>query len=389
MADFFWENENWEGGDKDLRKLAKGPFQRPFPFMPTKPGLYVIRGPRQVGKSTWLKSILSHHRKNKRKCFYFSSEELVDFRELYELLKSVQDRDVILIDEISFVLEWWRAVKKFIDSGFDNILVVTGSHSYDLKRGLDFMPGRWGAGGESHLLPMDFNEFLAARRQAGWSTSNWQGELSIYFRVGGFPTAVVEGGANGHFPQKSLETYGRWLLGDTLKLGKQELYLKQILGQIALTTQSPLSLQKLAQRTQMGSHHTAQEYISLLEHCFALKTLYAVDPNTAMLKIRSERKYYFTDPLLFWLALSWNGLKVEDPLPAIAELTAHEHLSRRFLGFGYLKTKDGEIDFYQPRQWAIEVKWAPIALHLSEANKKSVVPLKMVWTQQNFLKEFP
>ncbi len=48
---FFWEKPNWELEDPHLRKMAAMPFQRSFPFIPEAPGLYILRGPRQIGKT--------------------------------------------------------------------------------------------------------------------------------------------------------------------------------------------------------------------------------------------------------------------------------------------------------------------------------------------------
>lgn len=106
-------------------------------------------------------------------------------------------------------------------------------------------------------------------------------ELEAYFRVGGFPMAVAEGGPKAVRPAKAMATYWSGLAGDTAKLGKQEPLLREIMIQIAVCLQTPFSFQTLAKKTSIGSHNTVQEYVSILESCFALKTLYAIDPETA------------------------------------------------------------------------------------------------------------
>jgi predicted AAA+ superfamily ATPase len=132
-------------------------------------------------------------------------------QELGEFLKSLRDHDVVLLDEVSFVKDWDRAVKHAVDSGYPRMLVVTGSHAHDLKRGVDRMPGRFDGGGEFSLLPMSFEEFQQARRDAGWVGDDRLAELRTYFRVGGFPTAVAEAGAEGKRPKKAISTYWRLL----------------------------------------------------------------------------------------------------------------------------------------------------------------------------------
>ena len=387
--DLFWEQAGWEEKDRHLSFLKKMPFERKFPFIPTAPGLYVIRGPRQIGKSSWLKSILHHYTELNSSCFYLSCEELDSYKELSEILRSVASRAVILLDEITFVKDWDRSVKHFIDSGFNGILVITGSHVHDLKTGADRMPGRFDGGGEFYLFPMDFHEFRAVRKQAGWSQSKLE-DLQCYFRVGGFPIAVAEAGKLGKVPLKALQTYWKWLLGDVVRLGKQEAYLSEILIQVALTMQTPISYQGLAQKTRLGSHNTIQEYLSVLESCFAVRTLPAIDISTGAFRIKKNRKLYFTDPLIYWLALDLGNETVKDfSYSKLAEMCAHEYLARSNKRFGYFSADTGEIDFVSPKKWAIEVKWSPVATNLSKAYLAHVAPYKTVWTQESIFENMP
>lgn len=182
---------------------------------------------------------------NPKEAFYLSCENISEFKELHEVLKANLDRKILLIDEITFVDQWWRPIKSILDTHDDIRIVVTGSHAHDVKKGMDQMPGRWGNGGDFELLPMDYFEFSEMRKVAGWPRLEFDKELELYFRVGGFPTALAESGAEGKNPISSQEVYRRWLLGDILKLGKSETYLREILGQIALTTTSTISLQKI------------------------------------------------------------------------------------------------------------------------------------------------
>ena len=286
--EIFWESDGWEASDKHLKQLSKLPFTRNFPFIPKKKGLYIIRGPRQIGKSSWLKTILSHYTQIKEPAFYLSCENISDFRELAEILKSVRDRKVVLLDEINYIEGWDRAIKHEVDSGHTNILLITGSHAYDLKKGADRMPGRFDHGGEFYLLPMQFDEFQEMRRQAGIISSNRLEELEAYFRIGGFPTALAEVLGSDKRPLKSMETYERWLLGDIVRLGKNEAYLKELLIQLFLTTQTPISHQTLSKKTNIASHTTVQEYIAVLESCFALKTLYAIDLSSGSYRFKKK-----------------------------------------------------------------------------------------------------
>ena len=102
--------------------------------------LNFLIGPRQIGKT--MSIILFIHtillRKYKpESIFYYSCDELTDFRELGEILdnyynyrKSMNVRkSIIFLDEVTFVEEWWRALKSRIDQGLfkNDVIYVSGS----------------------------------------------------------------------------------------------------------------------------------------------------------------------------------------------------------------------------------------------------------------------
>lgn len=387
--DFFWEKPSWESTDPHLSKLKKMPFQREWAFIPKDPGLYIIRGPRQIGKTCWLKSILSFYARN-TECFYLSCEEIEDYRELGQILRSQSQSKLIILDEVGFIDGWDRAIKHFVDSGYNGILCVSGSHAYDLEKGADLMPGRFGGGGELRLLPMTFSEFSLARRQAQWEMPDRLTELKAYFRSGGFPDAVASSGKNGKPTATVRNTYLRWLQGDAKKLGKDPEILSELIIQIAKTAQTPVSFQTLAKKTSIGSPNTVIEYVRLLEASFALRTLYVVDLDTGGKRFRSDKKFYFSDPLIYWIALDLaGGRSSEDVEEVLAEQVANEHLARQYSRFGYFKNKRGEVDFVAAKKWCLEVKWAKAATNISKTFFDMVLPQKIVWTQSNFLEEWP
>lgn len=387
--DLFWENDDWEMEDKHLLQMKKSPFLRPFPSIHFESGLYVLRGPRQVGKSSWLKTILSSASKT-MSCLYLSCENIRDQIDLAEILKSSRERDLILLDEVSFVKGWDRAVKHEVDRGIQSTLIVTGSNTSDLRHGADRMPGRIHSDGDLQLLPMDFFEFRRMREQAQWKTLTWKEELELFFQIGGFPMALAEAGENGMMPKKSWKIYRNWLIGDAIKLGKNELYLKEVLVQLCRTLSSSISLQSLAQKTNIGSHHTVQEYVQVLEDCFALGTLFAMNPNDGSFHFKKEKKFYFRDPLIYWMVMDWLGEKIpESVFERIAETIAFEYLNRQYQRFGYIHNKQGEVDFYKHNEFGIEVKWQPVPKNISTSFKTLRTPFKSIWTQTSFLKDLP
>ena len=118
--------------------------------------------------------------------------------------------------------------------------------------------------------------------------------------------------------------------------------------------------------------------------------LLSTDQNTGSLQTRKNRKIYFSDPLLYWIALEKAGVTPpKDSSQKLAELVANEFLFRTQKRFGYISSKDGEIDFYKSKNWALEIKWSPVAKDISKLYHSQILPWKKVWTQGNFLLEIP
>jgi hypothetical protein len=384
--ELFWKKAGWEKEDRHISQLNEAPFKRRFPKAKLSPGVTLIRGPRQIGKSTWIKLLLSEKLKQTTACFFHSCEDIRDFVDLAELIRSQPNSKFFFFDEITFVSEWWRTIKKHVDSDRSTHFILTGSNSYDLRHGLDLMPGRWSTTGELNLLPMLFDEWLEMRKEAGWKTLDRVDAIRLYMKVGGFPPALIESGSAGRIPRQAIATYSRWIMGDVVKLGRQELFMKELLNKLVAIMGTPISLQGLAQKTQLMSYHTVQDYLSILEHAFALRVLLAYDPDTDTFRFKKDKKYYFTDPIVYWASLELSGGKITDAFEQqLAEMIASEYLARSHKRLGYYSTKDGEVDFISQRDLAVEVKWSPVVKNLSPAYKKLRLANKRVWSQENLL----
>jgi len=105
------EKKDWDKQDKHFVALNEAPFQRKLPNVKLTPGVSLIRGPRQVGKSTWMKLLLKALREKGAKCFYYTCEDLGDYRDLSELIKKV---DFFFLDEITFVAECGVQLKRLL-----------------------------------------------------------------------------------------------------------------------------------------------------------------------------------------------------------------------------------------------------------------------------------
>jgi len=136
-----------------------------------EPGLYILRGPRQIGKTTTIKLIIKKlitEGINPRKILYFPCDNVKDRFEFTELMiryvKTLPElkEAFIFVDEITVIPEWQLAIKYLIDNGFidKSVIMLTGSSAYDLKISSEKLPGRRGNGRDIIYLPLSFNEFL-------------------------------------------------------------------------------------------------------------------------------------------------------------------------------------------------------------------------------------
>jgi len=116
--------------------------------------IYSLRGPRQVGKTTYIKVLIRNLIRDgvdPRDILYLHSEIFVNWKELlgslnYYLRNICRGRAYIFIDEISAVDRWPRALKYLYDVGElrNSFLLVCGSHAMDVIRGIELLPGRRG-----------------------------------------------------------------------------------------------------------------------------------------------------------------------------------------------------------------------------------------------------
>jgi uncharacterized protein len=166
--------------DPQLRLLARQVHvHRPSMLaqLPDAPGVYTVGGGRQVGKTTLLKqwmSALLARGVPPQAIFFFSGELIDDHHALLHLLQTQlaeMPADVIryvLVDEVSYIREWDKAVKYAVDAGLLEgcVLVLTGSDLVLIQEARMRLPGRRGRATtvDFHLYPLSFREVVALKR---------------------------------------------------------------------------------------------------------------------------------------------------------------------------------------------------------------------------------
>jgi predicted AAA+ superfamily ATPase len=301
--------------------------------------VFTLRGPRQVGKTTYLKllirDLLLETKHPKEAVFYFACDRIADFNELYDLLISYLEyirprttqRVFIFLDEISFVKEWQRAIKQLADQGHlsGTTVVLTGSNTLDLKYSSERLPGRRGdvPAVDKQLLPIDFKEYvrlispeLSPLSPIELSTLHLPKLNKLfedYLLSGGFMANVNELYQKQYLSAIRFEVYGSWIEGDLHKVGKSDKVLMRLTERLEEHLTSTTSFYKLAKETGVASYSTIEDYIDILEKMFVALRLDCFDMGQRKVDYKKNHKFYFSDPFARTALLAKALGFVEDP----------------------------------------------------------------------------
>ena len=130
---------------------------------------------------------------------------------------------------------------------------------------------------------------------------------------------------------------------------------------------TPVSWNGLARRTSISSHHTAMDYLELLEHSFVLHIVPFYDVSARAFRWKKNKKLYFADPFIahafrWWarrptapFALSQEALADPIARSKLVEGVVGSHLKRAHPRVGYWRDRYGnEVDFVSETPQGIE-----------------------------------
>jgi predicted AAA+ superfamily ATPase len=338
----WWRDPGWERKDRDLRALAvAGLDYDPAPLSGVVPGgLYVLRGPRRVGKSVEVKRAISrllHGGVEPRRVIYFACDGLGrgDLQRLVNAARGVLARGLEgerywFLDDITSVPGWPEAIKWLRDntvSGGDCV-VLTGSSARDLADAQKQPAGRLGDGGHQDrvLLPMGFRRFALAmglqelpRPEPVWARDFMSREVDgaftgllpwldvllstweLYLRVGGFPRALSDQLAHGDVQEDFLRALWDVTAGEALQGARSSpVQAQAMLARLTRSLGSPLAIESLRSDIGVESHHTAKARLGDLVFAYLAWPCHRREGDTP--KLSAQSKYYFIDPLLARLA---------------------------------------------------------------------------------------
>ena len=365
-----------------VREMESKTLQFRFEFglkkLPKEPGLMIIRGPRQYGKSTWLELNLyeSIKQNGKGSAYYLNGDDIGSSEELLRCLEELYQAfspaalKRLFIDEITAIPEWERTIKRLIDRGLyrDVLIITTGSKALDLRRGSEKLPGRKGRLGKSEyiFLPVSYKNFYEkVGKELG--DKAWM----AYLLTGGSPLACNDIYQFQVLPEYFIQLVKDWVLGEIVSTGRGRQAIINLMQSIFRYGGQPVGFAKLARESGLANNTVASGYIEQLSDLLCLLPSWPWNPNTKSLELRKPCKFHFINMAV---VVAWHpsGLRsihdYETLLPSeqavlIEWLVAQEVWRRSVLNgndsperMTFWQSKQNEIDFVIEDNKFLEVK---------------------------------
>ncbi|MCD6476862.1 MAG: ATP-binding protein [Candidatus Aenigmarchaeota archaeon] len=395
-----WKEKDMHWEPEIINKISIKPFS-----------FHILIGPRQVGKTTTLKLFIRKMLKKLKpeSIFYFSCDNIKDYKELLDLLETYFyfrnsiniEKSIIILDEITNVIEWHRAIKYLIDKGklrYD-VLIITGSTSLKIKREIELFPGRRGYGKDLILLPLSFREYLKITDFKLWKKidpikslddiekkavkamiylDELNKKLINYIKYGGFPISIK-------YPKErenAKQIYLNWIKNAILKSERNDVIAREIIKAIIEKMPSAISWEGISKEIEIKSPKTVSAYVDMFKNMFALIVLYNID-ITGKIKFGKNKKIHIIDPLIFEIFEDWCLLDIKNKESIIAESLAAIHLNRYFQDKCFFLKNKNEVDILikdKRKLYGFEVKWTEKKPVINKTPKiKSFVILSKKW----------
>lgn len=336
--------------------------------LPLEPGLIIVRGPRQYGKSTWLDLELRNSARQfgKGSAFYLNGDELLTsdafYGALIDLSRAFSPQAKarrIFVDEVSAIEDWERAYKRAYDEGaLRNVLTVTtGSKATDLRRGAEKLPGRKGrfTPTEYLFLPISYRQFFDRCSQV-FGDKTW----IAYMLAGGAPLACNDIFQFERIPEYFVELVRDWLQGELVSSGRSRITLQQIFRSLFRFAGTPVGYAKLAREAGLANNTVAQGYIELLSDLMTVIPQWPLDVDKDVVLFRKPAKFAFVNlaaamafsPYALRYVHEFENVSPQTQAILLEWLVAQELYRRRALSsvgeaedLYFWQSKEHEIDF--------------------------------------------
>ena len=273
--------------------------------LPQAPGIIVIRGPRQYGKSTWLEYQM---RETLRQfgpgtALFLNGDYIAGPNELEREIESLLSHFPanstvrrLFIDEITAVGGWQKSIKRLADSGALRkvLLITTGSKASDIQREAELLPGRKGKLARTIYLfvQLPYKVFYDKAFPILKSQTLW-----AYLIAGGSPPACAAVLEARSVPEYIFQTTAEWIYGECALAGRSRPMLVRLLEQLMRRGASPVAQTTLAAESGMANNTVAHGYLDLLSDLLVLGTSEPWDSSKKIRVSRKASKYPFVNLL--------------------------------------------------------------------------------------------
>jgi uncharacterized protein len=346
----------------------------------------VLIGPRQVGKTTLVNTLLEGV-----PFLFLDGDDAVVVDTLAnantETLKSIiGSYKYVFIDEVQRIPNIGLKLKIIVDQIKEVQVIVSGSSAFDINH-LTQEP-LTGRKFEYHLFPISWNEF---ENNVGYMKAQQQLELRLLY--GMYPDAINNFGNEYEILKNLVSSY---LYKDVLSLAgiRKSEVLEKILQALALQVGSEVSYNEIAQLVGVDKN-TVSNYIDLLEKAFVIFRLNSFSKNIRN-EIKANRKIYFYDNgVRNMLIGNFNLLEFRQDKGALWEnflvservklLSYSDSLSKPYF---WRTTAQQEIDYIETNADAVsafEFKWSPLKkVKLPKSFDDAYQPNFLVVSKENF-----
>ena len=327
----------------------------------------VLIGPRQVGKTTLINSLLE----NTSYLFLDGDDNTVAetlSNANTETLKSIiGNYKYVFIDEVQRIPNIGLKLKIIVDQIKDVQVIVSGSSAFDINN-LTQEP-LTGRKFEYQLFPISWNEF---ERNVGYIKAQQQLDLRLLY--GMYPDVINNFGNEYEILKNLVSSY---LYKDILSLAgiRKSEVLEKILQALAMQIGNEVSYNEIAQLVGVDKN-TVNNYIDLLEKSFVIFRLNSFSKNLRN-EIKANKKIYFYDNGVRNMIIgNFNALEFRQDKGALWEnfmvsermklLSYSQSLAKRYF---WRTIQQQEIDYVEIEAdsvSAFEFKWS--------STKKSKLP---------------
>jgi predicted AAA+ superfamily ATPase len=435
----WWRDpRGWSAKDPDLRSAAQsGLDYRPGAMADLEPGgLYLLRGPRRVGKTVTMKQAIQDLLA--RNVPPLAIVRLAaDGWEAKNLRTAIQNAPLAplppgvarwwFIDEVSAVTGDWAAEIKWLRDNLaefaEAVVVLTGSSAQSLTRGAGTLAGRRGKVDRTDrtLMPMGFRAFASiwhpaltdlpvlllseihspSGADAYTAASMWLADLlpiwEAYLHYGGFPAAVAAAKAAHPIPKWFVDTLFDVVHKDAFASSNlDETQTAQLVERVWASMTTPLNQSSIG--ADIGVHHdVVGRHLDSLRDAYLLWSVQQLDHEWIGLP-RAMDKVYPVDPLIGRLAHLRSNSRSDLDITVLAESQIGMAIQRAHLAAGadwagekplfYLRTPTRkEVDFVGEALAgaAVEGKYTEGGRWLREAATVNASRYRGILTTRNVL----